>query len=60
MATVKIQLKYDDNRTRMAQAQSAKVESGVLILRDTDGDEVLDDSNMDRIESWWIEPGPTT
>jgi hypothetical protein len=59
MATVKIQLKYDDNRTRMAQAQSAKVESGVLILRDTDGDEV-GRFNMDRIESWWIEPGPTT
>ena len=54
MATVKIQLKYDDNQTQIAIAESAKVEAGLLMLRDASGSEV-GRFNMDRVENWWIE-----
>jgi hypothetical protein len=55
MATVKIQLKYDDNKTQLAQAASAKVEGGLLILQDQGGNEV-GRFNMGRVDNWWIEP----
>lgn len=55
MATVKIQLKYNDNKTEQAEASSAKVEGGALILRDQNGGEV-GKFNMDRVENRWIEP----
>jgi hypothetical protein len=55
---VKIQLKSDDNQTQSAQAASAKVENGILVLRSRDETEV-GRFNMDRVQNWWIEPEVT-
>jgi hypothetical protein len=53
MKTIYVQLEWDNDQTRHAEAESAKVEGGLLILRDASRDEI-GRFQADKIRNWWI------
>jgi len=54
MATVKVELNHDQSKILAAEAASAKVENGFLILRDEHNNETGRFA-VSKIESWWTE-----